>query len=343
MAWAKRDYSLKQYNDAANRLIDVSIPDIEKDSDYKIVNNWRSIHAFPLNTFQNRLREKAKEIDKLCTVAQRTKRIESINKKLFRFSKMNLCQIQDIAGCRAIVNNIGHVRQLIEFYKKGTLKHKLAKTNDYIECPKDSGYRCVHLIFTYHSDKNTTYNGLKIEIQIRSILQHAWATAVETVDTFTNQSLKTNYGGDDWKRFFALMGSAMALIEKSPLVPGTPTSKSELRKELIEYEAKLQVRQTLQSYGATLQYLAKPTSGEEYDYYIVESYPKTLTVRIYGYDKASLSDAMDRYLSLEKLAAINSGNVVLVSVDSLASLQRAYPNYFLDTKLFIDSLNQIIK
>ena len=344
MAWAKRDFSLNQYNTAARRLIDTTVTDAEKDNDYTIVNNWRSIHAFPLNTFQNRLREKAREVDNLSTVAQRTKRLDSINKKLIRFDKMNLCQIQDIAGCRAIVNSISHANQLMKAYEESKLKHKLSKVNDYIQKPKDTGYRCTHLIYTYYSDKNDNYNGLKIEVQIRSILQHAWATAVETVDTFTQQSLKTNQGSDDWKRFFTLMGSAMALIEKSPLVPNTPVDKQSLKLELIDFEAKLQVRKTLENYGETLKYLEDPNKrNRDFHYYIMESYPKTLSVRLHGYNKANLPKAMYQYLLLEKHAALNQGNVVLVSADSMAALQRAYPNYFLDTKLFIQSLNQIIK
>ena len=48
--------------------------------------------------------------------------------------------------------------------------------------------------------------GLRIEIQIRSRLQHAWATAVETVDAFSGTSLKTTGGSGsektDWGRFY---------------------------------------------------------------------------------------------------------------------------------------------
>ena len=44
--------------------------------------------------------------------------------------------------------------------------------------------------------------GLWIEIQLRTSLQHAWATVVETVDAFTNENLKFGAGSDDWKRFF---------------------------------------------------------------------------------------------------------------------------------------------
>jgi DNA-binding CsgD family transcriptional regulator len=63
-----------------------------------------------------------------------------------------------------------------ETYKQSDLKHKLLPIDDYIIKPRSSGYRGVHLIYSYFSDKNETYNGLKVELQFRSPLQHAWAT-----------------------------------------------------------------------------------------------------------------------------------------------------------------------
>src|ERR1019366_9744121 len=94
--------------------------------------------------------------------------------------------------------------------------------DDYVDHPKASGYRSYHLIYRYFSDKKATHNGLKIEVQIRSQLQHAWATAVETVGTFIQQALKSSQGEEDWLRFFALMGSAIAYREHGELVPDTP-------------------------------------------------------------------------------------------------------------------------
>jgi ppGpp synthetase/RelA/SpoT-type nucleotidyltranferase len=43
----------------------------------------------------------------------------------------------------------------------------------YIEAPKESGYRGTHLVYRYYSDRSATWNGLSIEIQVRSRLQHA--------------------------------------------------------------------------------------------------------------------------------------------------------------------------
>jgi (p)ppGpp synthase/HD superfamily hydrolase len=67
------------------------------------INNWRSSHSFPLNTFTVGVKRRAKDVDPDALVAQRIKRLSSIAAKLQRFSTMQLSQMQDIGGCRAIV------------------------------------------------------------------------------------------------------------------------------------------------------------------------------------------------------------------------------------------------
>ena len=52
--------------------------------------------------------------------------------------------------------------------------------------------------------------------------------------------------------------------------------------------------------------------------------------------------ASDAYLAAERAISDLGADAVLVSVESLATLRRAYPNYFLDTHLFIQAVEQII-
>lgn len=109
---------------------------------------------------------------------------------------MQLARMQDLDGCRAIMPTIDNVYKLRVSYIKSDIKHKLTDQKDYIEFPKSSGYRGIHLIYKYYSDRNQTYNNLQIEIQIRTKLQHYWSTAVETAVTFTDQALKSSQGSN---------------------------------------------------------------------------------------------------------------------------------------------------
>jgi len=47
---------------------------------------------------------------------------------------------------------------------------------------------------------------MRIEVQFRSQLQRAWATALETAAIFLQQDLKAGQGDKRWLRFFVLMG-----------------------------------------------------------------------------------------------------------------------------------------
>ena len=67
-----------------------------------------------------------------------------------------------------------------------------------------------------------------------------------------------------------------------------------------------------------------------------------MRVNILGYTKRELTKAQLDYLRTEKEIAAASGDAVLVSVDSMAALRRAYPNYFLDTKRFVEELTRAI-
>ena len=53
-------------------------------------------------------------------------------------------------------------------------------------------------------------NGVSVEIQYRTIYQHAWATAVEVVDSIDNERLKFSEGGEKQQEFFKLISEIIA-------------------------------------------------------------------------------------------------------------------------------------
>ena len=191
MAWAKLKYSRKEINKAgqlliANHLEDVDFLDVGQMFD--TINNWRSVHSYPLLASRMTLTGRAKGVDPKAIIAQRLKRLESINTKLNNNENMALSQMQDIGGCRAVVATSKHLDLLVSTYD-----HRVHhKKYDYIKSPKNDGYRGAHFVCKYKSNlkQNKIWVGLRIEVQLRSRLQHAWATGVETVDVFSRQSLK---------------------------------------------------------------------------------------------------------------------------------------------------------
>jgi ppGpp synthetase/RelA/SpoT-type nucleotidyltranferase len=310
MEWAKPAHSKSQV-DRAGKVLVRRIDDLTNyEQSLLIINNWRASHYYPLNTFKVTLRKKSLDVDSNRLVAQRIKRLSSIEAKLLRFKTMQLSQMQDIGGCRAIVSTTKQVRSLVEKYEKSDLKHTLDDIDDYISSPKISGYRSVHLLYKYKSDKKapSIYNGLFIEVQIRSRLQHAWATAVETVGTFLRQALKSSQGEEDWLRFFALMGSSLALREgSSALVPNTPSNRTELIRDLRKLASKLNVATSLQMYGHALK-VGREGVDKGHHFYLMKLEPSNASMTITGFPRSSLEQATKRYLEVEREISGNAGS-----------------------------------
>lgn len=340
--WAKPIYSKKQVNRAGAILLEDEGDPYEYVQALDVINNFRAIHGHPLNTFQTTLRTKGRQIDPNVIVAQRVKRLSSIEMKLRRFPTMTLSQMQDIGGCRAVVATAEDAKHLVQSYLKSDLKHKLHTSDDYMDKPKKTGYRGHHLIYRYYSDRIDTYNTLKIEMQFRSQLQHAWATAVEIVGTFTRQALKSSQGEDDWLRFFELMGTAIAKMEGTPDVPDTPDEEDELVKELKESEWALDAVNRLRMYGNAPQVLEAPESKKNHFFLLVLD-PAKMRLTVQGYRTSEADKAASDYLEAEKRIVDSGGDAVLVSVESISALRRAYPNYYLDTSLFLSLVERALK
>ncbi|MCX5991709.1 MAG: RelA/SpoT domain-containing protein [Chloroflexi bacterium] len=354
MAWTHPKYSHKEVDNAGDILLrgplfmkdDKHILEgysDEIDNAIDIINNFRVAHFFPLTIIRNTLHNKAQAVDRQSIVAQRLKRLSSIYAKLERFEHMKLWDIQDIGGCRAIVHTVNDANQLVDMLKTSRIRHKLTHEDDYIQHPKDDGYRSRHLVYRYFSDRNQIFNHMKIEVQIRTSLQHAWATAVETVDTFTQQGLKSGKGYADWKRFFQLMGDEMAFHENTPLVPGTPADRQELLRELTGYANRLQVKARLEGFADALKFTGDVLPSKTgYILLSLDVTTDTLTIDSYAKNEFQLA-SNDLELREKEIREKIGMDAVLVSVDSISNLRRAYPNYFADTHSFIEELESALR
>lgn len=350
MAFPKPQYSRKQVQRAGAYLVEAEANFDKIDFDrwfesYRILSNWRACHGYPINTFQSTLRTKLKKIDDHALVAQRLKRTPSILNKLKRFPGMSLSRMQDIGGLRAVVSTLPQLKKLYSNYKETRFTHTLVSEFDYVTSPKASGYRSIHLIYKYKLREPSPYDGLQLELQLRTKLQHAWATAVETVGTFLEHSLKSSEGPDEWLNFFALVSSAFSHMEKTSLVPGYEhLSKEDTYQMTAAESARLGVNDMLLRYSSAVK--AIPTGTTRGAYYLVELELAGVNrnVKITSFSRDKLEEANIKYTEVEQRASSeNSVQVVLVSAGSIDSLKRAYPNYFLDTHEFLAQLTKITK
>ena len=140
------------------------------------------------------------------------------------------------------------------------------------------------------------------------------------------------------------MGSAIALRERKPLVPDTPTDQTELITELRQLTNQLKVEEVLSGWGYALR--RTEVLGEKEKNakaYLLVLNPNEHTINVTGF--SDLEKASEEYLKVEKSLStdLSGAQAVLVSVESLTALRSAYPNYYLDTTEFVFALKRAIK
>ncbi|MFZ5522094.1 MAG: RelA/SpoT domain-containing protein [Pseudomonadota bacterium] len=344
MAFARLLFTKGQVNKAGEILVS---PRKYKREEFgwanQVLANWRACHLYPINTFQALLRQKLKSIDPDALVAQRLKRAPSILLKLERFEGMKLARMQDIGGLRAVVSSMAKLRKLEAAYRQATFKHQLVSSKDYIDSPKPDGYRGIHLIYRYSNPRAPEYEGLALELQLRTRLQHAWATAVETMSTFLGQALKSGQGEKQWRDFFAAASAALATVEKCPSVPGFENlSQSQIIQKLAQAEKELQVLHKLSGFAVAADRITQERGQGAYHLVILDSKARTVSIR--PFPQTRLDDANREYAEVE-LRAKNGETIeaVLVSAGPVDALRKAYPNYFLDTQAFVKQITKLIQ
>jgi ppGpp synthetase/RelA/SpoT-type nucleotidyltranferase len=336
--------SNRQVNMAAQRMVEWLHNDEElEQEDFDTVAAFRAAHAYPLRVVTSLLRQRAQAVDSSATVYARAKRMISIILKLQRTPTMQVTTMQDIGGCRAVVDSIGSVARLTEQFRRMKPDLDDPKEFDYITQPKPDGYRSIHFVVKYRP-KSKAYSYLpsrRIELQIRSALQHKWATALETIDLFTAQTLKAGGGQYSWKRFFVLTSTLFAMKEDCPIVPGSVASDDALLQEIRGLWRGIRIREQFDGWITAAQTLIPQEHGTNATYLVeVDVDQKATTVKGFS----DVGDAYQAYADAEqKNRQIRNRTAVLVSMQSVNQLRGAFPSYYGDTKAFLDEVEGLIK
>jgi putative GTP pyrophosphokinase len=312
--------------------------------DLEVLTEWRDSHSASLNyllkLIEKGLNQSGFENNEY-SLSQRLKRIYSIKIKLDRFPNMQLSMMDDIAGARVVLKQIEDIEMLFDHLKEKNFKYTLLKVNNYISSPKPDGYRSIHLV--YRTNKTPE---VQIELQLRTHLQHVWATAVEVFGTIVKTSFKTGDGEDEWREFFKLLSSKFAEKEKRPILREHEVlSKTKRDALLINNIKSLNVIEQLNAFTSTYhsdwdKNRSKGRMGK-YALLILDNIKNETHVEFYS-EKDRLK-GLQRYSELEKDHIKNENlNTVFISVDNMNKLLDAYPNYFMNTKMCINYLSDIV-
>ncbi len=305
--------------------------------EYQNLIQWRNSFSPTMDYYHKKLKEIIHE-DSRIAVAKRIKRIESIKIKLERFRTMRLSTLQDIAGLRVILKDKEKLERAAIAIRNAENTNKIKRLDDYHARPKEDGYRGIH--FVLQSSKSRT-----IEIQLRTELEHIWATAVEVYGTLQKVSFKTGEGHEDWGEFFKYLSSYLALQEFSPcLKEHEKLNEKKIIKKIKKYILNLHVIERLNAVANNTETIInKRGKGRSGKYALLELDYKSNITCIEIFPKKEIDKAIEEYTKKELSFKEGDGrNIVFVNIESIEKLQVAYPNYFLDTKKLLKILATIV-
>lgn len=308
----------------------------------KQARHWRAQHAEPTRDCFSYLR-KINRYKQSPTVF-RLKRMSSILQKLNRDdSHFSLGALDDIGGCRCIARNMNNVQKITEEVKQ-TFSIKSCK--DYIENPQASGYRSCHVIVKIESE----HKNYRVEIQIRTKLQHLWATSLEAEAMMHDPALKTGlplerYDRENQEiaRFFALVSSYFCLVENTPQHVNYQLDENQIAHALKQIPSLSTILDELRVFSEEnispflVNYPADTTKPD--GYFLLDFNLEEQTIQATHFDPSAIKEAMGLYNERE---IASQHNVVLISAKSVNEIAGAFPNYFGGTSEFVEYVDNLI-
>jgi putative GTP pyrophosphokinase len=300
--------------------------------DLLVIDEWRAAHRAVLNTFQAILRIRARDTG--IVVAQRHKRKRTIFDKLRRYPRMELARMDDIAGCRLIFQNIQDLRDFRGKIHNARFKHRRRNENDkydYIKTPKKTGYRGVHDIYEYdvNSQHGRDYKGLFVELQYRTFVQHAWATAVEVIGFITESQPKFQAGDIRYEKIMVLASEILARTfeDENSCLPDVPDT--ELVQHFLNLDEELGILKLLRGLNAADADISSKRN-------VILMFTESDKLEI-----ASYRDATEALRALFVMERDNPGkDVVLVRASTSDEVRIAFRNYFSDAREFIRMIEE---
>ena len=246
--------------------------------------------------------------------------------------------------------NIDELVKFRDAYHSARFEHKLLSDDDrydYIVRPKSDGYRGIHDVYEYCARdlKGSPWNKLRIELQYRTIYQHAWATAVEVAGLLTGNDHKFGRAAVEYSEFFCLASELISRTFEARTSCRVEFTLLELAQRLREVDLKIEILNLFRQYNSVAQNIRaidknailifnkRPTANQE----------RTKVLRF-----SSFSEAVRKLEKLEEANLVEGEPYDVVLVRSIGgpgqgSIQSAFRNYFADTRDFVSYIDQAMK
>lgn len=315
----------------------------------RIIEEWRGQHDKVLDEFEQRLLPILNNGNiSIVDRGRRLKRLKAIKNKMDRHDVWNLSTMQDIGGMRLILSSLDAVyqtKQLLE--NTGINDFEIDDSNDYINTPRSTGYRAIHIVFRYTpADLQHDCYGQKIELQLRTKYQHIWAMGVETAELITGKALKDGIENDEWQDFFksisicfycADISHSNCSLDKKREVYTLATT------EVINPKFIEELRSVMTMVIVDEEEIKSTDKSISDGYYLMDINYKSRLSKIIFFKKEEKEKAIELYNSQERANEGLPKDVVLVSVPSIKNLKEMYPSYYFDAAEFISLAYKYVK
>ena len=183
----------------------------------------RPKHATFASIVRDILRNSIPSTIKIATIEARAKSLESLGKKAITPRRDNplvpkyadpLKEIEDISAARVITFFLKDVQKVDKIIKREfDVLERLDKADILLQSGL-VGYQSVHYIVQLGANRTslpeyTSYNGLKSEIQLRTVLQHAWAEIEHDIQYKTKEDVPPEI-----RQRFANLAGLLAIADR---------------------------------------------------------------------------------------------------------------------------------
>jgi ppGpp synthetase/RelA/SpoT-type nucleotidyltranferase len=295
----------------------------------EVFDEYRKAHLQPLSETTLELQHLLTNYGAQYYIAQRLKRKPQIVRKLNRLS-VRLTQLQDIGGCRIIVQKNADVDRLHKYLTEKVKAQNIFvidRSTDYRELGRDdTGYRSLHVILKR--------SGVHLELQIRSRIQHYWSESIERTSVIYGYHLKESEGDAKVIGYFKNLSDVFYEIEAG--------REPSLEKRLKVNELR----------DACEQIIQQSDRHKVFDSYVNEDIIRTLTekesrnpaglnnwILVFDWNAGAFvswdivsrnpNDAVESYIEYERMFPVESGyEVVLVGSSEVATVRQTHSHYF---------------
>lgn len=259
---------------------------------------------------------------------------------------MQLGRMHDIAGCRVIFPDLASLKAFRADLHRARFAHTRRSVEEerwnYIDYPKEDGYRGIHDVYEYQSRSNQglPWKGLLIEIQYRTLLQHAWATAVEVAGLLTHNNPKFGQGAPEFIKFFAVASEILARTYEGMNSCLPDYSDEELKESLADLEEQTRILQLFRRVNSKVVNIDFRMNNILIFPFVTQDLENQSELEVLPFRNVNI--AIDMYDLLEKKHE-GSADVVLVRADNFENLRITFRNYFADTTDFVRLIDQAMQ